>query len=147
MEITKVVKGYSGSPGELHGTFKSDMSSGTIYFNNKYGIFGEMFKPVDSSDGIPMGLKQEIEIGPATIYTTIDGNGPQEYDINIEKIDYKNSGTKNMTIKITDKELLEKSRRYRSGNERKSNYSKRKTYRRSHSCICKRPYTRLRYIL
>ena len=108
VEITKVVKGYSGSPGELHGTFKSDMSSGTIYFNNKYGIFGEMFKPVDSSDGIPMGLKQEIEIGPATIYTTIDGNGPQEYDINIEKIDYKNSGTKNMTIKITDKELLEK---------------------------------------
>ena len=108
VEITKVVKGYSGSPGELHGTFKSDMSSGTIYFNNKYGIFGEMFKPVDSSGGIPMGLKQEIETGPATIYTTIDGNGPQEYDINIEKIDYKNSGTKNMTIKITDKELLEK---------------------------------------
>ena len=70
MEITKVVKGYSGSPGELHGTFKSDMSSGTIYFNNKYGIFGEMFKPVDSSGGIPMGLKQEIETGPATIYTT-----------------------------------------------------------------------------
>ena len=67
-----------------------------------------MFKPVDSSGGIPMGLKQEIETGPATIYTTIDGNGPQEYDINIEKIDYKNSGTKNMTIKITDKELLEK---------------------------------------
>ena len=55
-----------------------------------------------------MGLKQEIETGPDTIYTTIDGNGPQEYDINIEKIDYKNSGTKNMTIKITDKELLEK---------------------------------------
>ncbi len=108
VSITKVVKGYSGSPGELHGTFKSDMSTGTIYFNNKYGIFGEMFEPIKESNGIPMGLKQEIETGPATIYTTIDGNGPKEYDINIEKIDYKNSGTKNMTIKITDKELLEK---------------------------------------
>ncbi len=108
VSITKVVKGYSGSPGELHGTFKSDMSTGTIYFNNKYGIFGEMFKPIKESKGIPMGLKQEIETGPATIYTTIDGNGPKEYDINIEKIDYKNSGTKNMTIKITDEELLEK---------------------------------------
>lgn len=38
VEITKVVKGYSGSPGELHGTFKSDMSSGTIYLiiNTEY---------------------------------------------------------------------------------------------------------------
>lgn len=108
VSITKVVKGHSGSPGELHGTFKSDMSTGTIYFNNKYGIFGEMFKPIKDSGGIQMGLKQEIETGPATIYTTIDENGPQEYDIIIEKIDYKNSGTKNMTIKITDEKLLEK---------------------------------------
>ena len=55
-----------------------------------------------------MGLKQEIKTGKASIYTTIDENGPQEYEIEIEKIDCRNSGTKNMTIKVTDKRLLEK---------------------------------------
>lgn len=41
-----------------------------------------------------MGLKQEIKTGKASIYTTIDENGPQEYEIEIEKIDCRNSGTK-----------------------------------------------------
>ena len=45
----------------------------------------------------------------ATILTTVDGTIPKEYSISIEKIDYRNNDTaKNMVIKITDKELLEK---------------------------------------
>lgn len=108
VNITDVVKGYSGKPGELHGSFKSEKSTGRIYTNNKYGIFGEMFSGKGSKAAVPMGMKQEIKTGAATIYTTIDENGSREFQISIEKIDYKNSGTKNMTIKVTDPELLQK---------------------------------------
>lgn len=106
--ITEVLKGASGVPGELHGEFTSILSSGAIYYNNKYGVYGEMFEAQDSSKAIPMGLKQEIEKGEAVIYTTIDKSGPKAYSISIEEIDYNNSGTKNMVIKVTDKELIEK---------------------------------------
>ncbi len=108
VEITGVLKGKSGEPGELHGCFTSSRTSGVILANNKYGIFGELFTGVPTKAGLPMALKQEVKTGKATIFTTIDENGPQEFEIEIEKIDCKNSGTKNMTIKVTDERLIEK---------------------------------------
>ncbi len=106
--INKVVKGSKGLPGELHGTFSPKLSSGIIYKNNKYGIFGELFAPAADNEAIPMGLKQEIKEGPAQIRATIDENGPQNYDIEIESVDYNNTGTKNMVIRVTDRRLLER---------------------------------------
>ena len=56
-----------------------------------------------------MGLKQDVEVGEATILTTVEGTIPKEYNISIEKIDYRNNDTaKNMIIRITDEELLDK---------------------------------------
>ncbi len=108
VNINKVVKGEKGSPGELHGYFSSEMSNGIIYNNNDYGVFGEMFLIDNTKKAIPMGLKQDIQKGKAVIRTTIDEFGPKEYEIEIIDIDYDNEGTKNMTIRVTDEELLEK---------------------------------------
>ena len=56
-----------------------------------------------------MGFKNEITIGKAKIVTTIDENGPQEYDIEIEKLMDQNApDSKSMVIKITDEKLLGK---------------------------------------
>ncbi|MGN0621859.1 MAG: SpoIVB peptidase [Porcipelethomonas sp.] len=106
VQINGVIPGTEGSPGELRGSFISDRSSGVIYFNNKYGVYGEMLKPVSGENAIPMGLKQEVRTGPAEIYTTINDKGPQKFQISIEKINQKNSDTKNMVIRVTDQELL-----------------------------------------
>lgn len=108
VEITGVVRGKSGEPGELKGRFSSEKLSGVITANNRYGVFGELFSGKPQTEAIPMALKQEVTTGRAEIYTTIDENGPQKYEIEIEKIDSKNTGTKNMTIKVTDSRLLEK---------------------------------------
>ena len=108
VRINGVIPGTSGAPGELRGTFISDNSSGVIYFNNKFGVYGEMLKDISSSGAIPMGLKQEVKTGFAEIYTTIDENGPKKYEISIEKINQKNTDTKNMIIRVTDEELLSK---------------------------------------
>lgn len=106
--INKVVKGTSGTPGELHGCFASGLSSGVIYRNNRCGVFGEQFELPEDCDPLPMALKQETEKGAAYIRTTIDGEGPKEYSIEIEDIDYSSEDMKNMIIRVTDKELLEK---------------------------------------
>ena len=47
--------------------------------------------------------------GKAYIYSTIDGNTPQKYDIEIVKcIQQDEPKTKSMIIRITDKDLIEK---------------------------------------
>nr|WP_281352957.1 SpoIVB peptidase S55 domain-containing protein [Anaerocolumna sedimenticola] len=55
---------------------------------------------------LPIGLKQEVELGPATILSCVD-NEVKEYDIVIEKIDINSSSpNKGMVIRIVDKNLL-----------------------------------------
>ena len=56
-----------------------------------------------------VALREEIKEGKATILCSLDGKSPKEYEIQIEKI-YKenNYDNKSMKIKVTDKQLLEK---------------------------------------
>ncbi len=107
--INDVVKGYAGDPGELKGSFASSKDSGTISENNETGVFGTLYSNPSLNAAIPVALKQEITEGAAQIYTTISGTTPQVYDIEIEKVNISDTGkTKNMIIKVTDSELLEK---------------------------------------
>ena len=53
-----------------------------------------------------MALQQEVTPGDALILATIDKNGPQAYTAQIETLDYKNA-TQNMTVRVTDKRLLD----------------------------------------
>lgn len=109
VNINGVKSGVSGTPGELIGSFTSNDTIGTICLNNEYGIFGTMNNSMPLDNAIPMGFKQDISLGKASILTTIDGTTPQEYEIEIEKIDYNSTeSSKNIVIKITDERLLSK---------------------------------------
>ncbi|MFA5657864.1 MAG: SpoIVB peptidase [Oscillospiraceae bacterium] len=106
--INGLHKGQPGHPGELVGSFVSSLSIGSLLLNNQSGLFGELDSAPNSSPAIPMAYRQEITEGHATILTTLKGNSPKEYDIEIESINYKGGEEfKNMVIKVTDTELLE----------------------------------------
>ena len=100
-------KSSSGDPGELCGIF-SDSVIGGLRVNGPTGIFGELKDKVETKL-LPVALEAEVKEGDAQIIATIDGNGPRYYDAQITKI-YPASGSeeRNLIIKITDKELLEK---------------------------------------
>ena len=105
--ITDVLKGSDGVPGELRGAFISDQKTGTVEINSEYGVFGYSDTTPVLKEPIEVAHRDEIKKGKATIYTTVAGMMPQEYDIEIEKIDYgSTSASRNMTIRITDNELL-----------------------------------------
>lgn len=112
--IISVRKGEKGSPGELKGIFLDEnIPKGEIEKNTQSGIFGKINN--DSSYNMrsvtPMkiGFRDEIKTGSAKIITTIDESGPQEFDIEIEKLlTQDTAGSKSMVIKITDPLLLEK---------------------------------------
>lgn len=110
VSVNGVKRGAAGAPGELMGSFSSLAAIGSLELNCADGLYGVMSSFSSQNEAVPLGMRQEIETGEAYIYTTISGTQPKMYKIVIEKIDLHNTkGSKNMIIRVTDKELLEKS--------------------------------------
>ena len=106
-------KGEKGNPGELSGLIRYDAYNilGEISENSKNGIFGIMdawrMKNLDLKK-IPIGYKQDLKTGPASILCCTDGE-VKEYAAEITRIDMNHEDSnKSFVIRITDKELLEK---------------------------------------
>lgn len=101
-------KGTSGSAGELCGIFSTGII-GDLYINGNTGIYGVMNEYDKTAETIPVALKREVKEGAAQIICTVDESGPQYYDAVITKVLSSDSrNQRNLTIKITDKRLIEK---------------------------------------
>lgn len=107
--INGINKGVRGTPGELRGYFNGDEPIGNLTANINTGIYGYMENKPSQNEPIPVSMKQEVTTGSAKVLTTIDGEEPQYYDIEIVSVNYnENYPTKNMVVSITDPVLLEK---------------------------------------
>ena len=112
-EIIKIIKGSSGSPGEIMGMILESDSEvvGTVENNTELGISGTISDNVDISEykygSIPVGLRQEIKKGPAVILCQL-GDEIEEYNIEIIDIDKGSTDNKGIVLQITDERLLEK---------------------------------------
>lgn len=106
--INGVVKGVKGTPGELRGYFSNQNAVGHLLANVNTGVYGNMDTAPAQNEPLVVAMKQQVKTGKAQILTTIDGQTPQYYDIEIESVNYKeHTPTKNMVIRITDPKLLE----------------------------------------
>lgn len=141
-KILNVVKGESGNPGRIQGTVENQKNIGKIYKNTKFGIYGKVDNisalNIDSSKEMEVALREEIKEGKATILCSLDGKSPKEYEIQIEKI-YKenNYDNKSMKIKVTDKQLLEKTGGIIQGMSGSPVIQNRKICRSCNTCIGK----------
>lgn len=108
-EILNIKKGNPKNPGELKGTITND-TIGQIFLNTPNGIFGEITDNSFITDKsiIKIGKKDNIKLGKAYICATIDENGKKLYEVEIEKIYLNSQGNKNISIRITDNEVIEK---------------------------------------
>lgn len=126
-DIYDIIPGEKGSAGELCGAMLPKQV-GELSGNTAAGVFGRLSEEYfdeycgkqdgeysaavvtkASAQAIPAAFRQEVKPGAATILTTIDGNEPREYSIEIERINLADlNGPKGMLIKITDPELLKK---------------------------------------
>ncbi len=104
--LSGVTKGARGAPGELRGYFSSDTAFGQIRRNGPTGIYG-VLEGDTAGNEIEVAFRQEVCRGKAQILTTVAGDTPQWYDVQIERIRYdKSKPAQNMVIHITDPELL-----------------------------------------
>jgi len=112
-KIIEVVKGVQGTPGELRGYF-NPMSEllGTIRKNTSFGIYGETKKEMSGAlypQGLPVGARDLVELGEASILCTLDDSGVREYRVKIIKLNRQESAQqKSFIVEVTDPALLAK---------------------------------------
>ena len=108
--IDGFIKGEEGKAGELKGSIDfSAPSIGTIDKNILTGIYGTIDEKLKlDRKCYEIASRDEIKVGKAQIYTTIEGKTPKFYDIEVVKKE-KQEGLldKSMVIRITDKTLLD----------------------------------------
>ena len=109
--IYAIEKGKRGHPGEKVGSFISNsIFSGTIEKNTLTGIFGTMSGKVENQyfkEAIPVGWEPEVKVGPAKIYTVIQGEKIEEFEVNIDRVMHNRTDSKNMIVRVTDPRLLD----------------------------------------
>ena len=106
-QILSVVKGKSGEPGQLKGSFTGE-SFGKIRLNCAGGVYMTPTGEFSLSYLTEIGLKNTIKNGNAKILCTIKGDTPKLYSCKIAlKSGNFNKNTQNMIVTVTDKALLE----------------------------------------
>ncbi|HZK55029.1 MAG TPA: SpoIVB peptidase [Desulfosporosinus sp.] len=109
--IYAIEKGKRGQPGEKIGSFVLNSPfNGTIEKNTITGIFGKMTGQLVNpyfKEAIPVGWESEVKVGPAKIYTVIEGEKIEEFEVNIDRVMHNRADSKNMIVRVTDPRLLE----------------------------------------
>lgn len=111
--VTSIAKGQTGEPGEKRAhIFKESKVLGNIEKNTNFGIFGKMNELPGyglNNEPISIAFAEEVKTGPAQIYTVLDGQKVESFDIQVVHVSKQEyPATKGMVIKVTDPRLLEK---------------------------------------
>lgn len=111
-EIVNIDKGQKDNPGKIEGTIDEKAIIGTIYSNTDYGVYGISTNNslnINKKQTVEVATRREIKTGKASIICTLENGKQEEYEVEIEKVYVNNNeNNKNMVVKITDKELIQK---------------------------------------
>ena len=105
--IKAVKRGEKGAPGELRGDFTVQNDVGDLTANTEGGVFGTVSDPAFlSGTALPVAESSQVHPGKATILSTVSGDKPQEYTIEILKVYPQGQPTRNLLLQVTDPRLL-----------------------------------------
>ncbi len=108
VEIGGVIKGKSGKPGEIKGYFLSERT-GNVKSNTVCGVFGYFSSLPPLGEAIPVGTRNDVKEGKATVYSTLGDDGVKPYEVEISKIDRSSTDNKSFVITVTDPQLKARS--------------------------------------
>jgi len=111
VNISGIVKGKAGSPGEIKGSFSS-MRVGFVRTNTDCGVFGVLSAVPRGIElkKYPIATRGEVREGKAYILCTLDESGKVgRYEIEISAINRDSRDNKSFSVKVTDPTLIEKS--------------------------------------
>ena len=111
--IVGIEKGEENNPGRIEGRIEESKIIGEIYSNTEFGVYGVKTNMVefdiDNKEEVEVATRNEIKTGKASVICTLQDGIRKEYEVEIQKIYINNNeNNKSMVVKVTDKELLEK---------------------------------------
>lgn len=114
VELIGIDRGQKGTPGQIKGRLHYGLNNrmGLIEKNTSIGVYGKVNSSVmedyrEEKALIPIGYKQEIELGKAFIYSEVSGE-LKAYQIEIMDLDFdENHHNKSIIFQVTDEGLLE----------------------------------------
>lgn len=108
VDISEIIRGVGGRPGELKGDFGTDRT-GILHTNSSAGVFGvfDSMPPKTAYEAISVAPADSVYEGKAQIYSSIRKGENNIYEIEITKIDTDSADSKNFVIKVTDPALIE----------------------------------------
>ena len=104
--VTNIEPSAKGYAGTKNAKFYSSDIYGNIIKNSVNGIYGVYSKDISDRKTYDVGTFNDIKMGKAYIYTVIDKEKSEEFEINIDS--KKNGSIKNIHFEITDERLLSK---------------------------------------
>lgn len=105
-QITGYTVADRNQPGELRGSVSFEKPIGTIEKNVFCGLFGDYLSVEKKYEKVLVAKRGEVTTGKAQIFTTIEGNTPQLYDIEIIRAFQQDQpADKSMVIRVTDRTL------------------------------------------
>ncbi len=105
VELSGIVKGQAGVPGEIKGSFRGG-KTGALISNKQSGVYG-VFTALPSGLGEKLKIADASEVaeGDATIRCAVSGQ-VCDYKVKISKLNIRSDNGKNFVIEVTDPELL-----------------------------------------
>lgn len=106
--INGISKSSCGKAGSLNGYF-TDSTIGYLIKNTEIGVYGTISDNFSNNKRkIEIADNHDIKAGSAKLYTTIEGEEPKYYSIEIKRIVSLNpESNENFVIKITDEKLMD----------------------------------------
>lgn len=106
--VSKIEKSTRGTTGSLECDF-TNQTLGKLLSNTDCGIYGAYAEISECAKEYPVAAIQEVKKGKATLISTVGKGQPQKYEIEITHIGFnENNREKNMIVKVTDKDLIDK---------------------------------------
>ncbi|WP_308617272.1 SpoIVB peptidase [uncultured Eubacterium sp.] len=106
--VSKIEKSTRGTTGSLECDF-TNQTLGKLLSNTDCGIYGAYAEISECAKEYPVAAIQEVKKGRATLISTVEKGQPKKYEIEITHIGFnENNREKNMIVKVTDKDLIDK---------------------------------------
>lgn len=106
--VSKIEKSTRGTTGSLECDF-TNQTLGKLLSNTDCGIYGAYAEISECAKEYPIAAIQEVKKGKATLISTVEKGQPKKYEIEITHIGFnENNREKNMIVKVTDKDLIDK---------------------------------------
>lgn len=106
--VSKIEKSTRGTTGSLECDF-TNQTLGKLLSNTDCGIYGAYAEISECAKEYPVAAIQEVKKGKATLISTVEKGQPKKYEIEITHIGFNESNReKNMIVKVTDKDLIDK---------------------------------------